>query len=36
MGDEDKFWYENVGLGKCCFNATSHLKIEDKVFLFVI
>ena len=36
MGDEDKFSYENFGLGRCCFNATSHLKIEAKVFLFVM
>ena len=32
VGDEDKFSFENLGLGKPCIYATSHLKIEAKEF----
>ena len=32
MADGDKFSYENFGLGRSCFHATSHLKIEAKEF----
>ena len=30
VGDEDKFLYENLGLERPRFHATSHLKIESK------
>ena len=33
VADGDKFSYENFGLGRSCFHATSHLKIEAKEFL---
>ena len=32
VGDGDKFSDENFGLGRPCFHAISHLKIEAKVF----
>ena len=32
VGNGDKFSYENFGLGRPSFLATSHLKIEAKVF----
>ena len=32
VGDANKFPYENFSLGRPCFHATSHLKIEAEVF----
>ena len=32
VGDGDKISKENFGLRRSRFHATSHLKIEDKVF----
>ena len=32
VGDGDKYSYETFGLGRPCFQATSHLKIEAKQF----
>ena len=32
VGDGDKHSYETFGLGRPCFHATSHLKIEAKEF----
>ena len=34
VGDGDKFWYENYGLERPRFHATSHLKIEAKKFFW--
>ena len=32
VDDGDKFSKKNFGLGRLCFPASSHLKIEAKVF----
>ena len=32
VGDGDKFSCGKFGLGRLCFNANSHLKIEAKIF----